>query len=684
VSWNTRTLVWKLRRHTARLRRQFRNLRAPSQTNGLSRSTKRSVLVSLDVALILLCWPLAMLLQGAPLALLGQPAVWAMIFLGLGLSLAVFHTRGLYRAVLRYITGAAMPTILSGAAVGAAVALLTTQVLGAPVSAGLILIHAILVVVSMGGARFGLRAFIRKPALRDANPVIVYGAGHAGQQLVAALNLGLDYRPVAFVDDDARLHGSTINGVRVHPAADLRRLTEDWQIREVLMAMPSLPRSRRRRIIARLETLGVEVKTIPAMGDLVSGDARVTDLRPVMPEDMLGRDPVPPRPELMARHIAGKVVLVTGAGGTIGSELCRQILAQQPRKLVMLDVSEYALYCISTELRDMANSSSEPELCPVLGSVQDLARMRAVMRRFGVETLYHAAAYKHVSVVEENLIEGLHNNVFGTRVLVQAAIESGVSQFTLVSTDKTVRPTNVMGASKRLAELICQAEAQRDTGCTFSMVRFGNVLGSSGSVIPRFRDQIERGGPVTVTDREVTRYFMTIPEAAQLVIQAGAMAQGGDVFVLDMGKPVRILDLAKSMIRLHGLVPYMASDDSASGDEAGDIAIRITGLKPGEKLHEELLIAGNPQATAHPRIMTASELALTPTALETLLDPLARACKDFDIDMVHQLLRAAPLDYRAPANEIRDLLWPGAERGKASSHLRVVSESGKTAGQSGD
>ncbi len=685
MSWNTQTLVWKLRRHTARLRRQFRNLRAPSQTNGLSRSTKRSVLVSLDVALILLCWPLAMLLQGAPLALLGQPAVWAMIFLGLGLSLAVFHTRGLYRAVLRYITGAAMPTILSGAAVGAAVALLTTQVLGAPVSAGLILIHAILVVVSMGGARFGLRAFIRKPALRDANPVIVYGAGHAGQQLVAALNLGLDYRPVAFVDDDARLHGSTINGVRVHPAADLRRLTEDWQIREVLMAMPSLPRSRRRRIIARLETLGVEVKTIPAMGDLVSGDARVTDLRPVMPEDMLGRDPVPPRPELMARHIAGKVVLVTGAGGTIGSELCRQILAQQPRKLVMLDVSEYALYRISTELRDMMADSSGPELCPVLGSVQDFARMRAVMRRFGVETLYHAAAYKHVSVVEENLIEGLHNNVFGTRVLVQAAIESGVSQFTLVSTDKTVRPTNVMGASKRLAELICQAEAQRgDTGCTFSMVRFGNVLGSSGSVIPRFRDQIERGGPVTVTDAEVTRYFMTIPEAAQLVIQAGAMARGGDVFVLDMGKPVRILDLAKSMIRLHGLVPYMAGDDGASGDEQGDIAIRITGLKPGEKLHEELLIAGNPQATAHPRIMTASELALTPAALETLLDPLAQACKDFDIDMVHQLLRAAPLDYRAPANEIRDLLWPGVVPVRTGSHLRVVSESGKTAGQSGD
>lgn len=660
----------KVRRGQVRLRGHWRQVRALSPADSLSRGAKRVVLLGTDALLILLCLPLAVLLHGAPMTILYQPSIWLAVSAAVPLVLYTFHMRGLYRVVLRYITGTSMPAILTGAILGAIGFLGASHLLGAPLPAGLVLTHAVLVLLAVSALRFGIRALIRKPALRDARPIIIYGAGRAGQQLVAGLFLSPEYRPVAFVDDDTRLHGTTINGVPVHPPATLRRLCEYWHIREVLMAMPSLNRQRRRRIISRLETLGVEVKTIPAMGDLVAGKARVTDLRPVMPEDMLGRDPVPPRADLMARHIKDKVVLVTGAGGTIGAELCRQILAQGPRRLIMLDVSEFALYSIATELRDQLGAGNEDILSAVLGSVQNPARMRIVLKQFAVQTVYHAAAYKHVNMVEENLIEGLRNNVFGTKVMVQAAAECGVENFTLVSTDKTVRPTSVMGASKRLAELICQAEAQRGGSCIFSMVRFGNVLGSSGSVIPRFHDQIERGGPVTVTHPEVTRYFMTIPEAAQLVIQAGAMARGGDVFVLDMGKPVRILDLAKSMIRLHGLVPYML--DGTSEMDAGDIPIQITGLNPGEKLHEELLIAGNPQGTEHPLIMTASELALSPVAMDALLDQIWTACISFDLSALQMLLRAAPLDYRAPAQEIRDLLWPGAKIPRPAAHLRVI------------
>ena len=663
----------RTRRRLLRLCRHFRQLRVLSPADSLSRRAKRLVLFGADAALIMACLPLAVLLHGGGIGILSQPVLWLSVVMTVPLMLYTSQMRGLYRFVLRYITGAAMPAIMTGTVLGAIGLLGISHLLGTPLPLGLIVIHALLVFLAMAGLRFGIRALIRKPALRDAKAIIIYGAGPAGQQLAAALYLSRDYRPVAFVDDDTRLQGTTINGVQVYQSGELRRLCDRRHVREVLLAMPRLNRKRRRRIISRLETLGVEVKTIPAMGDLVSGDARVTDLRPVMPEDMLGRDPVPPRADLMARHVADKVVLVSGAGGTIGSELCRQILACHPRKLVMLDVSEFALYSIVTELRDHLGPEREGMVSGVLGSVQNPIRTRMILKQFGVQTVYHAAAYKHVNVVEENLIEGLHNNVFGTRVMAQAAVECGVENFTLVSTDKTVRPTSVMGASKRLAELICQAEAHRGGTCTFSMVRFGNVLGSSGSIIPRFHDQIERGGPVTVTHSEVTRYFMTIPEAAQLVIQAGAMARGGDVFVLDMGKPVRILDLAKSMIRLHGLVPYMLDEKRVSDTDTGDIPIQIIGLKPGEKLHEELLIAGNPQKTQHPRIMTASELALSPAALDMLLDQVWTACKSFDLPALQMLLRAAPLEYRAPAKENRDVLWSGGETARpAATHLRVV------------
>ena len=432
---------------------------------------------------------------------------------------------------------------------------------------------------------------------------------------------------------------------------------DKWEVREVLIAMPSIARARRRKIVAQLEGMGVEVKTIPSMSDVVRGEARFTDLRPITPEELLGRDPVAPIPELMQKTIAGKVVMVTGAGGTIGSELCRQIIEQRPTALILLDASEYALYGITMELKDhFATRVGGPSVVPVLGSVQNSGRIHGVLARHGVQTIFHAAAYKHVGLVEDNIVEGIQNNVFGTRVMARAAVAAGVEHFIHVSTDKAVRPTSVMGASKRLAELICQAHANMQEKTIFSIVRFGNVLGSSGSVIPRFRDQIERGGPVTVTHPEVMRYFMSITEAAQLVIQAGAMSKGGDVFLLDMGKPVSILDLAKSMIRLHGLSPYVVDDLNRPLNEVGDIAIQISGLIKGEKLREELLIGRTSRATHHPRIMAASEVSLNAEALTVLLDGLHEACHQFEIPVIRDILRVAPLDYTPPERDAEELV----------------------------
>ncbi len=642
---------------------------------GLRRAQKRHLQVTADFALITISFILALILSATPLSALTQPFLWVNLAIAAAVTIATFTHLGLYRALLRYITGASINTIVAGAGLGAVVMLILTALTSVDLSAATIAIHTMAVVLSVGMMRFGARAMIRKPALRGCIPVVIYGAGRAGQQLVAALNYGLEYRPVAFVDDDDRLHGTTINNVPVHPSSELQALIETWDIREILLAMPSLNRPRRRRIVARLESLGVEVKTIPTMNALISGRQHYTDLRPVAPEDMLGRDPVPPKPDLMARNIEGKVVLVSGAGGTIGAELCRQIVAINPVALIMVDISEYALYAISTSLQD-ARGASGPELIPLIGSTQDAGRMTEILTRHKVETIYHAAAYKHVGLVEDNPIEGIRNNVFGTQTLVTAARAAGVKSFTLVSTDKTVRPKNIMGATKRLAEMICQMEARSQSDCIFSIVRFGNVLGSSGSVIPRFRDQIERGGPVTVTHPDVTRYFMTISEAAQLVIQASAMARGGDVFVLDMGEPVRILDLAKSMIRQQGMVPYLVNSSAEverKGD-AGDIAIQITGLKPGEKMHEELLIVGNPEGTEHPRIMSEKMPVPNPENLTKILSSLQTAVDRHDVTSARSLLQAAPIDFTPshPQSAESHAALQNRRDGTTGQHLRLV------------
>lgn len=630
----------------------------------LSRPTKRLIQVAVDALLIIACFCAAMILRLESAAPLGNPEIWIALAPVLPVTIITLRGLSLYRSILRFITGQVFRAIGIGVLVSCACLVFMATLTSAPIPRSVPGIYALLLVLSLGGVRFLIRGLLRRPVVAGKTPVAIYGAGDAGRQLQNALFHGREYVPVAFIDDDRALHNTLVSGRRVFPASAISELVEHYKIEAVLLAMPNVSRVRKRQIIAQFEPTSVEIKTIPGMADIISGKATFDELRQVTPEDLLGRDPVPPRKDLMSRNITGKVVLVSGAGGSIGSEICRQIIQHDPAAIVLLDSSEIALYSITHELRDHAATTKTPvPIEPILGSVQNASRVSGILRAFGVETVYHAAAYKHVVHVEENVAEGIVNNVIGTRVLAEAAAAHGVADFILISTDKAVRPTNFMGASKRMAELVCQAMAARQSTTRFSMVRFGNVLGSSGSVIPRFRAQIEAGGPVTVTHPDITRYFMTIPEAAQLVIQAGAMAEGGDVFVLDMGEPVKILDLAQTMIRMHGLAPHILTEnDPVNAAHDGDIAIRITGLNKGEKLYEELLIGNDPRGTDHPRIMAAKEVSLPWDALQPGLERLKHACETLDIPAIRQLFLEMPLAYQPNGPELHDLVWTAARK----------------------
>nr|WP_303907711.1 nucleoside-diphosphate sugar epimerase/dehydratase [Thiohalomonas denitrificans] len=588
------------------------------------------------------------------------------LFIGIPLvTLPVFIRLGLYRAIVRFMGIKATLTVLQGVTISTLLLgalLLFSGMKGVPRSVPLI--YWALALLYVGGTRFAVRAYLfsrlsRNPA-RD--PVAIYGAGAAGAQLAQMLEHSSDYEPIAFIDDNPALAGSYVNGIKVFGPKGIKELAEDVNITDVLLAMPRLTRTRRVEILESLEPYLVHVRTIPSLDDLVSGSASLDEIREIDIEDLLGRDPVSPDPELLTACITGKSVMITGAGGSIGSELCRQILAQQPSRLVLYEMSEFALYAIERELKgSAAECSMDIPIEPVLGSVRDDTRLELTMNSFQVDTIYHAAAYKHVPLVEHNLIEGIRNNAFGTRQAAEAAIKCGVSTFVLISTDKAVRPTNVMGASKRLAELVLQALQERvaTTGAKattrFCMVRFGNVLGSSGSVVPLFREQIRNGGPVTVTHPDITRYFMTIPEAAQLVLQASSMAEGGEVFVLDMGEPVRIDNLAHKMIRLSGLEVRNAAHPN------GDIAIEYTGLRPGEKLYEELLIGENPVGTDHPLIWRAVENHTHWQPLTAILDRLELAISENDCEKTRQILEQLVTEY-APNSEIVDKLWCATTR----------------------
>jgi FlaA1/EpsC-like NDP-sugar epimerase len=517
--------------------------------------------------------------------------------------------------------------------------------------------------------RVTIRSLIVGGASLSSQPIIIYGAGESGRRLAGAVFGSTELRPVAFVDDSRALKGAYIGGLKVHSPEELPRLVSRQDVSTIVLAMPSVGRRRRREILRSLGELGVAVRTLPDIGELVSGKASVEDLRSVDITDVLGRDTVEARTDLLTARISGQAVMVTGAGGSIGSELCRQIILNGPRRLVLFELSEVALYQIDAELRQRVAELEQPvEIVSVLGDVRDASRLEAAMKSFEVKTLYHAAAYKHVPIVEENVLEGLNNNVFGTLAAATAASRSGVEFFILISTDKAVNPTNVMGASKRLAELVLQALQHEHRGITYSMVRFGNVLGSSGSVVPLFESQIRKGGPVTVTHPDITRYFMTIPEAAQLVIQAGSMAKGGEVFVLDMGAPVRIADLARKMIELAG---FRAKESGSSGD---GIEIAFTGLRPGEKLYEELLIGNNVSGTAHPMIMRAAEHFLSWSELSPLLEKMRSLITGLEPVAAVALLQKCVTEF-TPVPESHDLLQRARER-KANPSIRLVGGTG--------
>jgi len=485
-----------------------------------------------------------------------------------------------------------------------------------------------------GGGRVWVRSFLSERKTREGERVLIYGAGEAGRQLLAALRERGHHQVVAFVDDAAELSGQRIGGVSVFAACDIVDVLRTVHADTIMLAMPSVTASKRREILHRLEPLEQTVRTVPDINDILSGKAPLSQVRAIMPEDLLGRDPVPARRELIEPMIAGRSIMVTGAGGSIGSELCRQIIKLKPRRLVLVEQSEYALYIILQRLRAQSEDLYD-RVSGHLGTVEDETRMHQILAEHDVEAVFHTAAYKHVPLVETNAVDAVRNNAHGTARLARAAIKAGVTTFVLVSTDKAVRPANVMGASKRLAELVCKAFSQNQSGTKFAVVRFGNVLDSSGSVAPLFRDQIERGGPVTVTHNEATRYFMTLSEAAQLVIQAGALTKGGDVFVLGMGEPVRITDLACRMIRLAGYRPRFAEEGAGSSRE---ILVTFTGLRPGEKLSEELFITQAADGTEHPLILREGDEPLDPSALNGLVARLEAACHARDFDFICELL----------------------------------------------
>jgi len=630
----------------------------------LPRRQKQAVATAADLIFVPLTFIVALALHFNSIQMAEFSKYMWLILAAPVISIPVYARIGLYRAIIRYIDHQIVMTVVKGAAVSVAVlALIAMASLGDAFSPTPFVIFAANLVLYLLASRFLARGFfLGDRRATDRVNVIIYGAGDAGVQLANALMPGKEYLPVAFVDDNPQLHRATISGIKVHASERLGDLVERHDVGTVLLAMPSLSRSEQKQIIDRLTPLKVKIKVTPPVKNLVKGMSRVDDVRQVEIEDLLSRDPVAPDDALLSVCITGKAVAVSGAGGSIGSELCRQIVKLKPRRLVLLEISEYALYAIDQELRAaVAASGQETELVPFIGSVLDFDKARDIFQHFEIDTVYHAAAYKHVPLVEQNPVAGIRNNVFGTLSFARAAVAAKVKCFVLVSTDKAVRPTNVMGSTKRLAELILQAFARQHGSTRFCMVRFGNVLGSSGSVVPLFRKQIAAGGPVTLTHPEITRYFMTIPEAAQLVIQAGSMGQGGDVFVLDMGDPVKIADLAKKMIHLSG-------NEVRSPVSEGGIEIRYVGLRPGEKLYEELLIGDNVSGTDHPLIMRAQEAEIAWPFLEIMLKHLDEACARGDQAAIRTQLRKIVPEF-TPSSEIDDHFWKTRREDEASTSI---------------
>ncbi len=629
---------------------------------GLSRRTKATILITIDSMLVVLAlWSSFSLRLGE--FYIPKDDIWILFVLSPFLAVPIFIRFGLYRAIIRYIGGRAIWAIFQ--AISLYIVIFTVVVFQTQIGVvprTITPLNWLVLLLFIGGSRFIARWWLAnvysglvsgKVDECCIKKVIIYGAGSAGAQLASALECGKEFKPIAFIDDDKLLHKQKVNGLKIHSITALAYLIEKHQITDVLLAIPSASRARRSEIIRLLEPYPVHVRSMPGMVEIAQGKIKVDEVQEVDVADLLGRDAVAPDQSLLSENITDKVVMITGAGGSIGSELCRQIMVLQPAKVILFELNEFALYSIDKELRRAISKLAvcEFEIIPVLGSVIDELRLKRVCTVLNVQTIYHAAAYKHVPMVEHNPCEAVKNNVLGTLCLAQVAIACHVETFVLISTDKAVRPTNTMGATKRFAELVLQGLSLEEGHNTrFTMVRFGNVLGSSGSVIPLFREQIAQGGPVTVTDPRIIRYFMTIPEAAQLVIQAGAMGQGGDVFVLDMGEPIKIVDLAKRMIHLSGLE---VKDEHHLN---GEVEITFTGLRPGEKLYEELLIGDNVSDTVHSRIMRAEEDVIPWEELNMRLDRLKTAVEKDDCLEMRAILMESVSGF-VPQCEVRDWLW---------------------------
>lgn len=567
------------------------------------------------------------------------------------LTLLFWIRLGLYRAIIRYMDIKVLSNILWGSVGSTVLFVSLVFAFNVELLRSIPFIYMTLILIFVAGTRLFVRGLINAQTAQGLMKVVIYGAGSSGRQLCLSLQNGHEYSPVVFVDDNLQLQGACVSDVPVVSPDVLPEIVQKHMVKKILLAMPSASSTQQKFILNKLESLGIEILTIPGTADLVSGKVSVSQLRTINIQDLLGREQVAPNQRLLDKCVKGKNVLVSGAGGSIGSELCRQIFHQNPATIVLFEISEVALYSIEKELTDSLKKIDHSiEIAPILGNVQNGELLEKVIEAYEINTIYHAAAYKHVPLVEYNVESGIRNNVWGTKALAEAAVKCNVENFVLISTDKAVRPTNIMGTTKRLAELVLQSLAELKVGKTrFSMVRFGNVLGSSGSVVPLFKKQIEKGGPVTITHKDITRYFMTIPEAAQLVVQAGSMGTGGEVYVLDMGNSVKINDLAKKMIHLAGLT--VKSEFNLSGD----IEIVYSGLRPGEKLYEELLIGENVEGTQHTRIMKAKEISMSWDTLCKLLSELDNALVERDIFKVRTILEEAQLGYN-PSSEIADCL----------------------------
>lgn len=631
-------------------------------TLSMPRLAKRFIALILDLSLcVLTVWIAYYLRLGEFISFTGQ-SMWAQgavlaLLASIGLAIPIFIFSGLYRAIFRYSGWPALLAVAQAIGIYSLLYVIVFTVVGVqdvPRTIGII--QPILLLLFVGASRAFVRIWLGKQYTSilkrsERLKVLVYGAGSNGRQLVAAMAISHEMQIIGFLDDDDRLQGNMLNGLPIYDPDDLERLVTSLSVSSVLLALPNISRKRRNDILNHIRGAHVSVRTLPSMTDLAQGKVSISDIRELDIDDLLGREPVMPNHILLAKNVHKKVVMVTGAGGSIGSELCRQIFQIGPTKILLIEQSEFALYGIHKELEEK-QAGSDTVLVPLFASVQDEDRMREILSTWRPDTVYHAAAYKHVPLVEHNPAAGIKNNVLGTLYTAMAAAENGVIDFVLISTDKAVRPTNVMGASKRLAEMVLQALAAKpeNAGTRFCMVRFGNVLDSSGSVVPKFRQQIRESGRITLTHPDVTRYFMTIPEAAQLVIQAGAMAKGGDVFLLDMGHPVRIMDLARRMVELSGLIVR----DEQNPD--GDIEIDITGLRPGEKLYEELLIGDNPKPTLHPRIMRAQEEFIAWTEFEAKLKSLELALNVNDVGVIRMMMQQLVAGY-IPSDSIVDWVY---------------------------